>query len=271
MSQPSQPTTPPPPMAYCGDGNLDPGEVCDGDCPSDCDDSDPCTTDTMTGQTNHCDVVCKHAAIIAVKSGDGCCTKGATSRSDTDCPEVCGNGLVEASEACDGNCPTVKDCDDQNPCTIDVVSGVNCDRKCTHEPYKENWGGNGTCVCDGRGACKSGGGTSPGPSGDANSAWYGLCRSDADCGGWRCVSSLCTADCSSDASCSASSAGAKATCLSGSQLCLLVCTNDNSCPAGQFCQDLGDVKVCNPRPCGHAGAPACPNGFSCQSSVCQPG
>lgn len=183
--------------------------------------------------------------------------------------EMCGNGKVETGEVCDGNCPTPAECDDKNPCTVDYVDGADCSRKCAHEPFKENYGGSAGCVCDGRGGCKTSGGTSPGQSGSANSAWYGLCKSDADCGGWTCVSNLCTADCASDANCSASSAGAKATCLSGSQLCLLTCSGDASCPAGQFCQDLGDVQVCNPRPCGHAGAPECPSGFTCQSNVCQ--
>ena len=52
----------------CGDLSVDPGEACDGACPSDCDDGDPCTQDYMVGAADTCNAVCEHIYI----SGDDC-------------------------------------------------------------------------------------------------------------------------------------------------------------------------------------------------------
>lgn len=73
----------------CGDGVIDItlGETCDppGSCPMVCDDLDSCTTDTMSGSVDTCDVVCS-AAPVACADADGCCPAGCSNDIDIDCP-----------------------------------------------------------------------------------------------------------------------------------------------------------------------------------------
>jgi hypothetical protein len=129
----------------CGDGRLDPGELCDpglpatasGGCPVTCDDGDPCTLDARAGAD--CQSTCTHAPITSAVSGDGCCPTGATHRTDADCPEVCGNGVVEPGEACDtaiaapapGACP--KSCPPSpSACLVSALAGAvsDCTARC---------------------------------------------------------------------------------------------------------------------------------------------
>jgi hypothetical protein len=102
----------------CGNGVRESGEACDvgispavpGSCPVGCDDGNACTTDFLTGTA--CEAACAHLPITAQISGDGCCPTGATPASDTDCPAVCGDGVVSPGESCDkaasgaSACPT---------------------------------------------------------------------------------------------------------------------------------------------------------------------
>ena len=102
--------------ASCGDGIVQATEMCDpgipsdmpGGCPQNCDDGEACTIDVLSGTA--CAALCKHIQITASVSGDGCCLKGASWRTDRDCAQTCGNGVVEPGEACDGKgddaCPT---------------------------------------------------------------------------------------------------------------------------------------------------------------------
>ena len=71
----------------CGDGALDPGEICDGDCPIEwaCDDGDSCTTETFTGNPDTCDAVCEHQRIFQCVPNDGCCPSVACVGLDNDC------------------------------------------------------------------------------------------------------------------------------------------------------------------------------------------
>jgi hypothetical protein len=49
---------------HCGNGLRETGELCDGDCPSNCDDGDPATIDTLTGSAKTCDVACSHDTLM---------------------------------------------------------------------------------------------------------------------------------------------------------------------------------------------------------------
>ncbi len=144
----------------CGNGSVEPGETCDkgiaaglaGACPtaSSCVDMDRCTTDVLIS-ANTCAARCTQRIISAQVSGDGCCPSGATSTTDTDCPIVCGNGIVETGEACDtaieqgrrGACPG--SCDDKNACTTDIREGAGCQAVCRSRNITEFHSGDGCC------------------------------------------------------------------------------------------------------------------------------
>jgi len=132
----------------CGNGMLDDGEACDpniaapndGVCPAvaDCDDHNPCTTDTVDGSAAACTAKCAHTFITACSGGDQCCPTGCTPVSDGDCSATCGNGSVEGSEKCDkaiaasmpGACPT--SCPPKSGCTSYMLIGTaaNCTAQC---------------------------------------------------------------------------------------------------------------------------------------------
>jgi hypothetical protein len=88
----------------CGNGVIEAGETCDppASCPATCDDLDFCTIDTMTGSGANCNVACSYTAIVTCADGDGCCPAGCDSTTDNDCSPVCGNGVIEAGEQCEG-------------------------------------------------------------------------------------------------------------------------------------------------------------------------
>lgn len=121
----------------CGDGELAKSETCEPmssqyPCPDSCDDKNPCTSDLKTGSPDQCNVKCTNMPITARIAGDGCCPQGADASTDKDCMSVCGNGVKEPGELCDGNCPA--SCDDRDECTIDEQTGsaATCDIQCTH-------------------------------------------------------------------------------------------------------------------------------------------
>ena len=132
----------------CGDGVLDPGELCDGDCPTDCDDGDPCTFNYRIGSPDNCSAQCLKNVITYCRDDDGCCPPGCNANTDSDCEPVCGNGVIEPGETCDGDCPT--DCDDGDPCTIGTMTGSpeTCDVVCHFEPV--------TACIDDDGCCPTG-------------------------------------------------------------------------------------------------------------------
>ena len=103
--------------ATCGDGTVDAGETCDtdistgvGECPTDCDDADPCTQDRLlSGGT--CSATCNNPEVLPA-DGDSCCPTGANVLNDGDCSAVCGNNVVEPTETCDdGNLTAGDGCD----------------------------------------------------------------------------------------------------------------------------------------------------------------
>lgn len=122
-------------MARCGNRVVERGERCDGNCPTErsCDDSMACTADVLTG--NECQVQCTHPPRMPnLGMRDRCCPMGANAGTDVDCAAVCGNGVVETGERCDGNCPGTADCDDDDACTADSVMGDDCSQQCAHTP-----------------------------------------------------------------------------------------------------------------------------------------
>lgn len=132
---------------------------------------------------------------------------------------VCGNGILESDETCDGNCPT---CDDGDPCTSDTMTGgkSTCDVKCEHKPITAAITGDKCCPKEARASA----------DGDC------VCRGDFDCGsdeycsGARCHLLACAGDgdCADDRWCT--STGQCGLRRSG------LCTRDRNCPAGQACK-----------------------------------
>jgi hypothetical protein len=136
------------PIPLCGNGMLDPDEMCDpaiaapnaGVCPApaDCDDNNPCTTDAVAGDAAMCSAHCTHVAVTACGPADGCCPSGCTPVSDGDCSATCGNGQVDSAETCDkaiaanqpGACPT--SCPPKTACTSYTLIGSAsvCTAKC---------------------------------------------------------------------------------------------------------------------------------------------
>ncbi len=92
--------------ARCGNGVVEPGEMCDGNCPATCP-AVGCQQRTLQGSAATCDARCVNAAVTtACTPNDSCCPSGCNATNDADCVVRCGNGVVEAGELCDGNCPT---------------------------------------------------------------------------------------------------------------------------------------------------------------------
>ncbi len=69
----------------CGNGRLDTGEACDGDCPASCEDEDACTDDILVGAADTCNVACAHRSVASCRAGDGCCPPGCAAGEDDDC------------------------------------------------------------------------------------------------------------------------------------------------------------------------------------------
>ncbi len=135
--------------AMCGNGVVEAGETCDpvASCPTSCNDSNACTTDTLTGSAAACTAACQYAAITMCVDGDGCCPAACNSTNDDDCSAICGNGIVEAGETCDpvASCPTA--CNDSNACTTDTLNGAaaTCNAACAYAPVTACVNGDNCC------------------------------------------------------------------------------------------------------------------------------
>lgn len=76
--------------AECGNDYLDPGELCDGDCPTtpaDCGLANACETAIIVGDAETCDARCFVLPIDRCIDGDGCCPDGCVAEDDDDCSD----------------------------------------------------------------------------------------------------------------------------------------------------------------------------------------
>lgn len=79
-------TGPDAPGALCGNGVVEGGELCDGDCPEACEGTPAaCEETVLEGSTATCDSVCVRGPITRCATGDGCCGAGCSPVSDGDC------------------------------------------------------------------------------------------------------------------------------------------------------------------------------------------
>jgi hypothetical protein len=151
--------------SLCGNGIVEPpGETCDyrsgdGDvCPVGCTGGDTCSPVRLEGNKATCNARCVLEPLTACTAHDDCCPAGCTIATDSDCPVVCGDGVLSSGEACDraitagqpGACAAT--CDDGDACTSDWASGTveGCSRACSHAPVTACRGGDGCCPpgCD---------------------------------------------------------------------------------------------------------------------------
>jgi hypothetical protein len=149
----------------CGNGVVEPpAETCDygaGEdaCPTGCSGGDnACTPVHLEGAKGTCSARCVATPVTACAAGDNCCPAGCTVARDSDCPIVCGDGVLSSGEACDraitaglpGAC--ARTCDDGDACTSDRARGSieGCSRACSHAPITACRSGDGCCPagCD---------------------------------------------------------------------------------------------------------------------------
>jgi hypothetical protein len=97
--------------ATCGNDTVEGSETCDGNCPADCNDNVACTADGSSGSAANCNLQCTHTTITSCVGGDGCCPSGCNANNDNNCNPVCGNGVVESGEECDGLSLPTATCD----------------------------------------------------------------------------------------------------------------------------------------------------------------
>lgn len=155
----------------CGNGILELSETCDtaipagepGACPTDCDDGQPCTDDTLVVPEDirpgdgACRATCEYAPRTVVENGDGCCAPGADPTTDDDCATgtaVCGDGTFQPGrgERCDtaiaagepGACPT--ECPTDDACTRALLlSAGTCKAQCWQYPVTATVSGDECC------------------------------------------------------------------------------------------------------------------------------
>lgn len=138
----------------CGNNVIDPGETCDPipSCPTaaTCKSSDPCLVGALTGDPTTCTSECQLNEVSECSSGDLCCPKGCTHSKDDDCSQACGDGELAESESCEpmnSQYPCPVSCDDQEACTMDLMTGSpeQCNVKCTNMPITAPRSGDGCC------------------------------------------------------------------------------------------------------------------------------
>lgn len=181
----------------CGDGIVQPeqGETCEPFsafdhrkippgtelCPSECpDDGDPCTEDITLGSVDLCNISCTNKPITDLIDGDECCPAGADANIDTDCLPICGNGIREANEECDGSPGCTDQCislltPEQRLCVErDYLNDLNVSPECT------------ACMCtnclEQTVACYDGGSTDL----DPGCASIAACAYRSKCMGFAC-------------------------------------------------------------------------------------
>jgi len=230
-------------VAVCGNAMIEEGEICDSNCPVDCNDSDACTTDTLTGSAQTCDAVCTNEPIV-VCADDGCCPSGCDASNDPDClAETCGNSAVDGGETCDlaipagnpGACPTQAECVAPDSCSTATYSGdpQQCSAECTIETQTQCVDGDGCCpsTCDNT------------LDNDCAAAVGDACRADGDCESGFCSSEdvgnwpggYCSAGCMVDSDCP----GPNTVCAG--RVCAAACTDAQDCRSDYTCGDYYGV------------------------------
>ena len=158
----------------------------------------------------------------------------------------CGNQVVEISETCDGDCPTV--CNDANACTVDLLLGsaLDCSARCSHTPIAECADGDGCCAsgctratdsdCTAVGECEAGAQENQPCGFNGNGSRSRTC-SDGEWGAWgECVDlDVCTNETSESRACGLNANGSQVRiCASGEWSAWSSCEDPDICTNGEI-------------------------------------
>jgi hypothetical protein len=145
------PTDPPdaaPSAGVCGNGVIEAGEECEGNCPTACP-KRGCTSFALQGSAERCTARCVELGVeTGCRHDDGCCPLGCTTANDKDCSVMCDNGVREEGETCDplSACPTT--CQAQGCQLRKLVNPGTCAAECVDDRQQS------VCVT-GDGCCPS--------------------------------------------------------------------------------------------------------------------
>ncbi len=120
----------------CGNGIIDEGETCDGNCPSYCDDRNGCTEDTFVGEHEKCTSVCTHTPIASCNNFNG---------------EYSGNYFIRAEERFGTKVVNGMTCDGTFVATVDVskpnhITGTS---RCSYDGSLSSFHGRQTATLTG--------------------------------------------------------------------------------------------------------------------------
>ena len=254
------------PDPMCGDGVVDPGELCDGNCPraSACEDGAACTTNRLEGSARTCDARCVSDVLAVCANDDGCCPSGCTDADDNDCaceprtcegacgvnvPDGCGNLLDCGACGIGGPCASNEGCT-TNFCLTTGTTGWDegyCTESCTltsdcganaHCAFIEPTTLTGLCVLD----CTA--------DADCRTPDYGCFDSDGDTGGVTECAPIGSGlgdvgdPCTSFSDCGGGGGGL---CIPEDDgwfegYCSVRCGSDTDCPTGSDCNE--DRNIC---------------------------
>ncbi len=252
----------------CGDGVLDPGELCDGDCPADCgSDDDPCRNGVLVGSASGCDARCVYQPASTCADGDGCCPSGCEGL-DEDCG-------CQPNGTCGGNgfeCGTFDNGCGQVDCGECAQGSACMDHRCVPDAPSTPFGGK--CPSAGCPECFEA------EAGNSGGFCSDRCGPGAGCGaGAHCLDmGWCVADCSAHSDCrpehrcvDVDSDGTKECWETGSGMGRVgdSCSFHSDCGGGLdgYCMVHDRGGFCTETCAFDAD---CPSGFNCAGQQCMP-